>query len=62
MSLECGEDLVLIASTLAIKVSKDLDIEQIHSLIEFAGLFRHNLEIIKHKRIECEREKHDKIK
>jgi hypothetical protein len=51
MKLKCGEDLVALAATLSIKVSECMDIEELCSFIEFVGLMRHNLEIIKHRRI-----------
>jgi hypothetical protein len=55
--VKCGEDLVAMAATLSIKISEKMDIDDLISAIEFAGLMRHNLEIIKHRRIACKIEK-----
>ena len=52
--VECGSDLVTAAAGLAVTLSERMDIEETVSLIEFLGLLRHNLEIIKHRRIHCE--------
>jgi hypothetical protein len=45
-----GEELIALAGTLAIKVAKCMDIEELAAFTEFLGLFKHNLEIIKIRR------------
>ena len=45
-----GEDLVALAGAASIKIADCVDIEGLGCLLEFLGLLRHNLEIIKFRR------------
>ena len=47
----CGEELIALASTFSIAIADNKSIGELMSLIEFFGLVRHNLELIKHRRI-----------
>ena len=42
-----GTELIALAGVTAVKISEALDTEELIALLEFLGLLRHNLEIIK---------------
>jgi len=47
-----AEELIAIAGTLSVTISKcNPEIEDLTAFIEFFGLMRHNLEIIRHRRL-----------
>ena len=46
-----GEELIALAGVSAVKVAECLDTDELIALIEFLGLFRHNLEVIKTRRL-----------
>lgn len=47
----CGDDIVALAASLAVKLSEDADFEELCTMIELLGLLKHNLEVIKCRKI-----------
>ena len=43
----CGAEIIALAGVSAVKVSECLDIDEMCTVIEFLGLLKHNLEVIK---------------
>ena len=60
-----GAELIALAGVTAVKLSECLNTEELIALLEFLGLLRHNLEIIKIrgfiKKIEEKKEEKNKI-
>jgi hypothetical protein len=48
---ESGQCIVALASAVSIMVSKELDTHELAVLAEFLGLLRHNLDIIRLRRV-----------
>ena len=46
-----GEELIATAGAFSVVLARDASIEELVTLVEFFGLVRHNLELIKHRRI-----------
>lgn len=51
MKNSSGEELIALAGTIAIKISEDMNLEELITLLEFLGLLKHNLEVIKCRKI-----------
>lgn len=45
-----GEELIVLAGTISIKIADCMDMEELGCFTEFLGLLKHNLEIIKIRR------------
>ena len=46
-----GGDIIALAGALSITLSENADMDELITLIEFMGLMRHNLEVIRFRRI-----------
>ena len=46
-----AEELIALAGAISISISECLDTEELFTLLEFLGLLRHDLEVIKARRI-----------
>ena len=46
-----GEELIASAGAVSVILARDANIEELVTYVEFFGLVRHNLELIKHRRI-----------
>ena len=50
--VKSGEELIGMAGALSVMISKNCnEIEEITAFVEFFGLMRHNLEVIRHRRL-----------
>jgi len=49
--VEDSEKIIGLASSMSIIVAKELDIRELAILSEFLGLLRHNLDVIRHRRV-----------
>ncbi|MCL2756019.1 MAG: hypothetical protein FWE45_03125 [Firmicutes bacterium] len=56
--MDKATELIALASTVSIVISKNLSPEELTRLSEFLGLLRHNLDVVRHQRArEIHREK-----